>query len=403
MSGTDAASGRAWERHGAVFMMSFGHGATHWIAGTLYILLPILKEKLGLSYVEAGLFLTVFHASAFGANFVSGFAVDVSGRQVLLQVVALFGGALAIAVFGMSSAYLLLIAMAGLMGASNQAWHPGALAFLSARYPKNRGYALSIHAIGANIGDALAPMAAGALLAVATWRTTAMAGALPALLGALALAVALLPSEKARGAGGSAGMSARSYAAGYWALLRDRAVTGLTLTAGFRTMAQTGLFTFLPLYIADVLERGTVFMGTAMMMIQIGGIVAAPLAGVWSDRIGRRPIVFGALGMSTLAIFALTLVEDQTIYVGCIALLGFFLFAIRPVVQSWMMDLVPPSFAGSATSLMFGVQAVLGALAPLIGGAIADRYGLLAVFYLLAGIMLLANLLALVVPRRSPK
>jgi len=48
------------------------------------------------------------------------------------------------------------------------------------------------------------------------------------------------------------------------------------------------------------------------------------------------------------------------------------------------------------------VQAVLGALAPLIGGVIADRYGLLAVFYVLAGIMLLANLLALLIPHREP-
>jgi len=382
-------------------MMSFGHGATHWIAGTLYILVPILKDQLGLSYAEAGLFLSAFHVCAFGANFISGFAVDVTGRKVLLQVLALAAGALAIVIFGMSSAFLLLLAMAGLIGASNQAWHPGALAYLSARYPRNRGYALSIHAIGANIGDALAPMVAGALLAVATWRTTAMAGALPAALGALALAVALLPSEKPNGADGGKGMSARSYAAGYWALLRDRAVVGLTLTAGFRTMAQTGLFAFLPLYIADVMGRGTVFMGTAMMMIQVGGIVAAPLAGIWSDRIGRRPIVFGALGMSTLAIFSLTMVKDQTLYVGCISLLGFFLFAIRPVVQSWMMDLVPPSFAGSATSLMFGVQAILGAMTPLVGGVIADRYGLLVVFYVLAAVMLLANLLALLVPRRE--
>jgi sugar phosphate permease len=384
-------------------MLSFGHGATHWIAGTLYILLPVLKENLGLSYAQAGLFLSTFHVCAFGANFVSGFAVDVSGRQVLLQVGALIGGALAIVVFGMSSAYLVLIAMAGLMGASNQAWHPGALAYLSARYPRNRGYALSIHASGANIGDALAPMAAGALLVWATWRTTAMMGALPAMLAALVLAVTLLPAEKPNGAAGSSGMSARSYFIGYWALLRDRAVMGLTLTAGFRTMAQTGLFTLLPLYISDVMGQGTVFMGTAMMMIQIGGIVAAPLAGVWSDRIGRRRIVFGALGLSTVAIFVLTLVKDQTLYVGCISLLGFFLFAIRPVVQSWMMDLVPPSFAGSATSLMFGVQAVLGALTPLIGGVMADRYGLLAVFYMLTGIMLLANILALLVPRREPR
>jgi MFS family permease len=383
-------------------MLSLGHGATHWIAGTLYILLPVLKDQLGLTYAEAGLFLSVYHACAFAANFISGYAVDVSGRQVLVQVVALAAGALAIAALGVSSAYLMLCVMIGLMGAANQAWHPGALAFLSARYPRNRGYVLSIHAIGANAGDALAPMVAGALLVWVSWQTTAVVGALPAVIAALILAVALLPTEKPNGADGSSGMSARRYAAGYWALLRDRAVVGLTLTAGFRTMAQTGLFAFLPLYIADVMQRGTVFMGTALMMIQLGGILAAPLAGVWSDRIGRRPIVFGALGVSTLAIFMLTLVNDQTLFVICISVLGFFLFAIRPVVQSWMMDLVPPSFAGSATSMMFGVQSILGALAPLIGGVIADRYGLLAVFYMLAAIMLLANVLALLVPKREP-
>lgn len=403
MSGAEAASDPRPRGHGAVFMLSLGHGATHWIAGTLYILLPVLKDRFGLSYVEAGLFLSVYHACAFAANFISGFAVDVTGRQVLVQVVALVVGALATVMLGVSSTYLLLCVMMGLMGAANQAWHPGALAYLSARYPRNRGYVLSIHAIGANAGDALAPMVAGALLVWASWQTTAMVGALPAVLAAVLLGVTLLPAEKPNGADGSPGMSARSYITGYGALLRDRAVMGLTLTAGFRTMAQTGLFAFLPLYIADVMGRGTVFMGTALMMIQLGGIVAAPVAGVWSDRIGRRPIVFGALGISSVGIFLLTLVNDQTLFVICISLLGFFLFAIRPVVQSWMMDLVPPSFAGSATSMMFGVQSILGALAPLIGGVIADRYGLLAVFYLLAGIMLLANVLALLVPKREPQ
>jgi sugar phosphate permease len=79
-----------------------------------------------------------------------------------------------------------------------------------------------------------------------------------------------------------------------------------------------------------------------------------------------------------------------------ISLLGFFLFSIRPVVQSWMMDLVPSRFAGSATSLMFGTQAILGALAPILGRLIADSYGLVTVFYCLA-IMLFANILVLMI------
>ena len=382
---------------GPVFMLSLGHGATHWVMATLYVLLPSIRESLQLSYVEAGLFLSVYHVSSFAANFVSGLAVDVSGRRVLVQVVALLIGGFAILAFGLTSTYLILCIMVGLMGASNQAWHPGAISYLADNYPQRRGYVLSIHAMGASAGDALAPIVAGSLLVVLSWQNTAVLSSLPALLAAVILIATLLPTEAP--SAHRAGMGARRYFAGYWALLKNRAVIGLTLTAGFRSMAQVGLFAFLPLYIVEVMEKGTVFLGVALMTIQIGGFIAAPIAGMWSDRVGQRPIVFGALGMSTIIIVALTLIGNPTLYVACISLLGFFLFAIRPVVQSWMMGLVPSEFSGSATSLMFGVQSILAALAPIIGGVVADRFGLGTVFYVIAGVMLFANILVLLIPR----
>lgn len=383
-------------------MLSLGHGATHWITGTLYILLPLIKDSLGLTYAQAGFFLSVYHVSSFAANFVSGIAVDVSGRRVLVQVVALLLGAAAMLVFGLTSAFVTLCFMIGLMGAANQAWHPGAIAYLSDRYAQRRGYVLSIHAMGANAGDALGPMVAGLLLTSMTWNEAALVSAIPSIVMALVLAAMLLPSDKAV-ARETAAMGIREYFSGYAALLKDRAVMVLALTAAFRTMAQVGLFAFLPLYIVDVMKKSTVYTGAALMIIQIGGLVASPIAGYWSDKIGRRPIVFGALGLSSALILALTFVGEAALYVAGISLLGFFLFSIRPVVQSWMMDLVPPRFAGSATSLMFGTQAILGALAPILGGLVADRYGLVAVFYCLAGIMLFANVLVVLIPKATPQ
>ncbi len=381
-----------------MFLLALGHAATHWTAATVYILLPLIKDALDLSYAQAGVFLSVFHLSSFLANFASGIAVDMSGRRVLVQIVALVMGGMATFVFGLTSLYVILVLMVGFMGAAVQAWHPGAISYLAEHYATRRGYVLSIHAMGANAGDAVAPMVAGVLLTWLTWNTTAMLSAVPALVTAVILVVILLPKDRPAARGGEA-MSVRRYFAGYWALLKDRAVMVLTMTAGFRTMAQVGLFAFLPLYISDVMKASTVFMGAALMTMQIGGFIAAPLAGVWSDRVGRRPIVFGALGITTVVLVALTFIQDPTVYVACISLLGFFLFAIRPVVQSWMMDMVPGEFAGSATSLMFGVQSILGALSPIIGGIVADQYGLVVVFYMLAGIMLFANILVLFVPR----
>lgn len=385
---------------GPILMLSLGHGATHWIVGTLYILLPLIKDSLGLSYAEAGLFLSAYHVSSFVANFATGLAVDVSGRRVLIMVLALLVGAAAMLVFGLTSTYLLLCVMIGLMGAANQAWHPGAISYLADRYAQRRGYALSIHAMGANAGDALGPMIAGILLTWMTWGEAALLSGLPSVIMAIILILALLPLETPASREGSA-MGIREYVSGYGALLKNRAVMVLALTAAFRTMAQVGLFAFLPLYIIDVMQKSTVYMGTALMVIQVGGLLASPIAGMWSDRIGRRPIVFGALSLSSVMIVALTFVGNGTAYVAGISLLGFFLFSIRPVVQSWMMDMVPPRFTGSATSLMFGTQAVLGALAPILGGLIADRYGLVNVFYFLAGLMLFANILVVMIPKNA--
>jgi nitrate/nitrite transporter NarK len=48
---------------------------------------------------------------------------------------------------------------------------------------------------------------------------------------------------------------------------------------------------------------------------------------------------------------------------------------------------------------MFGAQAGLSTLMPVVGGLIADHYGLISVFYALAGSMLITNLLVLTLPR----
>jgi fucose permease len=53
---------------------------------------------------------------------------------------------------------------------------------------------------------------------------------------------------------------------------------------------------------------------------------------------------------------------------------------------------------GSSIGVLFGAQAVGGALGPLLGGVVADHYGLLATFYFLAGTILVANLIVVWVP-----
>jgi len=128
-----------------------------------------------------------------------------------------------------------------------------------------------------------------------------------------------------------------------------------------------------------------------MMVLQLGGVFAAPVAGTVSDRIGRRPVVLAGLSVTTVIIAVLTFINNDLLFVAGVSLLGFALFAVRPVVHSWMMDMAPKELAGSATSLMFGTQSMFSVLMPIIGGLLADRYGLTSVFYMLAFTVLVAN------------
>jgi len=394
-------SGLDWRRQGPAFLVGLGHAGTHWVAAFFYLLLPYITRDLGLSYLEAGLLVSVFHVSSLLANFGSGLLVDVTGRRVLFQVASLLIGAGALLGFGATEALVVLALLVTLIGGSNNLWHPPAIAYLSEMYPANRGYALSIHALGANIGDTVAPLAAGSLLAVASWQGTAVSGSLPVVLVAVLLGVVLLRRDNRARAESRSAMSFSEYLLGLKRIVGNRLVLVLCLMAGFRSMAQNGLLVFLPLFLVDELHTGPVWMGVAMMAMQMGGVVAAPIAGTVSDRIGRRPVVLSGLTATTLVIAAITLVQNDLVLVGAVSVLGFALFAVRPVVHSWMMDLAPASLSGSATSLMFGTQALLSAAVPPIGGLIADAYGLSAVFYFLAAAMLVANVLVYLLPNSS--
>ena len=388
---------------GPAFLIGLGHGGTHWVAGIFYILLPYINREFGLSYAQAGVLVAIFHASAFGANFFSGLVVDITGRRVVFQIISLLMGAIALSAFAISKGYLSLCLLTVLIGISNNLWHPPAIAFLSMRYPDNRGYALSVHAVCANLGDTLAPIAAGSVIAIAGWQTAAGLGGVPVIGVAVIIAVTLMPLDRLSAGSAHRGSGLADYFTGLRRIVANRAIAGLCLMAGFRSMTQNGLYVFLPLYLVDVMGTGPVMMGAAMMVLQLGGVFAAPVAGTVSDRIGRRPVVLAGLSVTTLMIAVLTLIDNEVLFVAGIALLGFAMFAVRPVVHSWMMDMSPKNLAGSATSLMFGTQSMFSVLMPVAGGMIADVYDLTAVFYMLAFTMLVANGIVYLLPKGDPR
>ena len=97
---------------------------------------------------------------------------------------------------------------------------------------------------------------------------------------------------------------------------------------------------------------------------------------------------------------ALPYLENYVLLLLGAGVMGLALFAVRPVVHGWLMDLAPPAMGGSATALMFAVQGGLSVAIPWLGGLIADAYGFTPVFWLLGAAMAATTLIAAFVPRR---
>ncbi|HVA35504.1 MAG TPA: MFS transporter [Stellaceae bacterium] len=376
--------------------VSLGHGATHWAVATFFLLLPSMSRDLGLSYTQAGLLATAYFVGSMISNLPSGIVVDLTGKRIRYQLLALLLGSASLAALGTTSSFAALWACLVLLGASNMLWHPAAISYLSIHLPRNRGYSMAIHSLGAHIGDAAGPLAAGWLLLSFSWQRTAQ---INAFMGVICAGLIILVCGRDDPRSAPRRQPGGAYWKGLLLLLKSRAQWSFFLMSGFRTMTQAGLLTFLPLFLANDLHMSPVLMGVAMMVLQLGGMVATPIAGVLSDRIGRRPIVLAGMFSTTIIVVLMTFITSRPLYVACISVLGFFLYAMRPVIQAWQVDRSPPEHLAAITSALFTVQAILSALAPLVGGFLADRFGLISVFYFLAASVLAGNILCFLVPK----
>jgi MFS family permease len=308
---------------------------------------------------------------------------------------------------GFSYSYWMLLVCAALVGIGNNLWHPTAIPLLAQNHPERRGLVVSIHSMGGNLGDAVAPLAVGAMLTAFSWRDVVVMNVVPGVAASVLLLLLLGRGGGAafgedRLAPGSSPARVRRPAlhsfAGVRLLLANRTVLMLSLGSAVRAMTAMTLLTFLPVFLANELGYSPAWVGGSLFALQAAGFAAAPVSGHLSDRMGRRNIIMTSMAMSGVVLLFMAFAGRSPAFALFVAFLGFFLFAIRAVLQAWLLDATPKQLGGTSIGILFGTQAVGSAIGPLIGGVIADHYGIIATFYYLAATIVVANMFILFVP-----
>ena len=374
---------------GLVLLLAGSHFVHDVFTAFLAPLLPLLIEKLGLSLFLAGSLAVVLNLPSLLNPFLGSWADRGHFRRYLVILGPGFSGVL-MCLIGLAPSYTSLVVLLMTAGLSVASLHVAAPVLVSEVAGDRLGRGMAFFMVAGELARTVGPLIAVQLVSSygleGTWR------GIP-----VALAATVMLWWRFRDVPEPMPAKRPSSLFAVWSEMRGVLVPvmGILIARAFMIGA---LVTFLPTYLYG--QGDSLWMATiSLSILELAGAVGAFTSGTTSDWLGRRNVLFAAVGLAPLLLLAFLHVDGPLRFIVLLAL-GFVALSTAPVLMAVVLENAGSNPA-AANGTYFMVSFVARSLITLAVGAMGDRLGLHTALLWCAGLAALGLPFVFVIPERS--
>lgn len=368
------------QRSIGLFGVSSAHAVNHMYAALLPLIYPLIMVQFHFSYSVLG--LVIAFSNVTSGVLQAGFAFlnrRVSARVLLGWENIALGAC--VALMGLTGNVLEFAGVRWLGTVAGSPQHPVGAAYCAEEYPDQRGFAISSHIAGGNIGTLIVPILGAFAIDKLGWRPTLFIFSVPITLMGFLTFFLLRPNVEV--ASRPAARVDEGIMPEIKKIMARRTVLLIilasTIAAGGRGLGV--VMTYMPLYLRRQLDFGNLTTGVLFNIMLVGSVVGTLAAGKISDRFGRKPTLIGAYAGALVAMLLVILVHASIVLLFPVLLLvGMTSFAESSVLQAFYADSISDCSHRIGFGVYFTIAYGIGALWALVIGTLVDHFGFTTAF-----------------------
>ncbi|MGD6807123.1 MAG: MFS transporter [Candidatus Bathyarchaeia archaeon] len=314
---------------------------------------------------------------------------DIFGRRKMLLVSAFIFASAPFLYLGVNSWWTLAL-VRFYHGFATAMFVPVAEASIAELYPTKRGERISLFNSVTAVGRALAPFL-GAYILFTTSQSYYSLYLPVGVAGVTAFVIALLFLAEKRNLSQPTQRSTRKMFSGWLYLIRNGSVLGVSFVQAIQYFVFGSVEFFLVGYLTDVVRLDIFSVGVITGSQIVALMIARPIVGHFSDRIGRtKPIVTGAV-VSCFLMAAIPFTNQFPLLLLISIGYGISFATVLSSTSPLMAEIVPATLIGASMGFLSTMMDVGQTLGPIVCGVIlATNLRYLGLFLTLSTLLLVS-------------